>query len=258
MYCPKCGVENHEGAQLCRSCNEVLSGGSSADPILDAKTSGLAITALVLMILSLLTCGLTALPAIICGIIALVQIGNSGGQLKGKGFAITGIVAPIVMIPITAMLLAIMMPALAKTKHLAMRLVCGTQLMQLGTAMDVYAFDYDDKFPTGSKWCDLLVDEADVPSQSFVCPGAEDGSRCNYAMNENAERLGKDAPNDMVLLFETSQSGWNVVGGKDLLSTDNHRGEGCNVLLVDGHSEFVRTENLDSLNWGDEEVEGEE
>jgi prepilin-type processing-associated H-X9-DG protein len=215
----------------------------------DAKTSGLAITALVLMVLSVFTCGLTALPALICGIIALVKIGNSGGQLKGKGFAIAGIVAPVVMIPIMAMQLAIMMPALSRTKVLAQRLVCGTNIHGLGSAMQVYAFDYNDKFPTGSKWCDLLVEQVDVSPKSLVCPGAVDDSQCNYAMNENTERLGKDVPDDMVLLFETSESGWNVVGGKELLSTDNHRGDGCNVLFADGHSEFVRTENLDTLKW---------
>ncbi|MHC4486658.1 MAG: zinc-ribbon domain-containing protein, partial [Planctomycetota bacterium] len=51
MYCPKCGTENPDDAQLCRSCSWVLTSTSTTAPAPDAKTSGLAITALVLGIL---------------------------------------------------------------------------------------------------------------------------------------------------------------------------------------------------------------
>ena len=263
MYCPKCGAENPNGAGLCHSCGCDL---ANTSPI-DAKTSRLAITALVLMILGILTCGLTSLlpiidlelmipnmltcglislPAIIFGIIALVQICKSDGRLKGKEFAISAIIVPLVMI-------ALLIPVLAQASHLAKRLVCGSNVYGFGTAMYVYAYDNDDELPTGSKWCDLLIQEVDVRPQSFVCPGAEGDSKCHYAMNENAKRLGEDPPADMVLLFETSTPGWNIVGGKELLSTDNHRGEGCNILFMDGHARFIKTVALDTLNWGDDE-----
>ncbi len=53
----------------------------------------------------------------------------------------------------------------------------------------------------------------------------------------------------MVVLFET-HPGWNQSGGPEILTTDNHQGEGCNVLLVDSHVEFVDTEHhLDNLKW---------
>jgi len=253
MYCPKCGSENPEGVKLCQSCSWVISGVSTVIPAEDAKTSALAITSLVLLILAPLTLCLTALPALIFGIIALVKIEKSNGRLKGRGFAIAGIAAPVVLIPVLAMLLAILMPALGKVKHLAQRMVCSTNLQGLGTAISFYSSDYDDKFPTGSKWCDLLIDNADVSQKSLVCPSALGGDRCSYVMNENAEKLGPDAPADMVLLFETSQPVWNAVGGMELLSTGNHKGEGCNVLYVDGSTEFVRTENIGTLRWTEEE-----
>ena len=50
------------------------------------------------------------------------------------------------------------------------------------------------------------------------------------------------------MLFETVP-GWNQVGGPDILTTENHRGEGCNIVFADGHTEFVRTEDIDSLKW---------
>jgi prepilin-type processing-associated H-X9-DG protein len=257
MYCPKCGVENADGVQLCQSCSWVLAGVSAAGVSENAKTSGLAITSLVLMILSFFIFFLTALPAIIFGIVALVKIEKSGGRLKGKGLAIAGIAAPVALLPfiaMMAMMLAIMMPALGKTKLMAQRLVCGTNLKGLGNAMVVYAFDYEDKYPTGSRWCDLLAEEADVGAKSFICRGAADDGPGHYAMNENIERLGADATPDMVLLFETDEPGWNLVGGSELLSTENHRGDGCNVLFMDGHVEFVKSKDVGGLRWDENQV----
>jgi prepilin-type processing-associated H-X9-DG protein len=57
----------------------------------------------------------------------------------------------------------------------------------------------------------------------------------------------------VVLLFE-SKPRWNVVGGREILTTENHNGEGCNVAFVDTHVEFVQTEDLGSLKWTVEET----
>ena len=107
MYCPKCGAENPDGAQLCQSCSWVLTSISKTAISPDAKTSGLAITALVLAILSFFTLFLTAIPALIFGIVSLVKIEKSAGQLKGKGLAIAGIVTPVASIPIVMLLAGI-------------------------------------------------------------------------------------------------------------------------------------------------------
>jgi prepilin-type processing-associated H-X9-DG protein len=68
-------------------------------------------------------------------------------------------------------------------------------------------------------------------------------------MNKNLENVDrKSAPPDMVLVFESSP-GWNQYGGPELLTTDNHKGDGCYVLFVDGHIEFIEKQNLDELKW---------
>lgn len=54
------------------------------------KTNGLAIAALVLGLVSFATCGLTAIPAIICGHLALGQIKRTGEQ--GQGMAMAGLI----------------------------------------------------------------------------------------------------------------------------------------------------------------------
>ena len=83
--------------------------------------------------------------------------------------------------------------------------------------------------------------------QTFVCPSGDDG-RSHYAMNNNAELVDVNAPADMVLLFE-STPGWNQSGGRELLTTDNHCGEGCSILFADGHVQFVRTQDINDLRW---------
>lgn len=198
-------MQNAENAQICISCGYVLPVLVAGGMPVQVKTSGLAIAAFVLGILSLFTLGLTALPAMILGAIALVLIGKSGGRLTGTGFAITGIVIPavtMVLIP-----LAVLMPALARTRQLAFRMTCGTNLSGIGKAMTVYADDYNGELPRAggrsTEWAAstpnwsgtdrrqafdlaaddsagrasagaslyLLVKYAEVTPKSFVCKG---------------------------------------------------------------------------------------
>jgi len=100
-----------------------------------------------------------------------------------------------------------------------------------------------------NNWCDLLIEYADVPEKAFVCRSAGE-ARCHYAINPN---IKPNSPNDVVLLFET-KGGWNLFGGPEILSTENHLGEGCWILFNDGHAKFVKTEQLAELKW-DVEVE---
>ncbi len=181
MYCQKCGGENVDGAVRCAACSFEFAGSGAVAASVEAKTSRAAVAALVLGILVFFTCGITALPAIICGIVALVKISDSNGLLKGKGMAITGLVLPAVLIIIVPLPLAILLPALSRVQGSAQRVACGTNLKGLSTAMLVYANDYDDKAPTADEWCDLLMRYADVSPKSFKCPGASEGE-CHYAL----------------------------------------------------------------------------
>jgi len=252
MYCPKCGKENPDDAQLCHFCSSVLTSTPAQVQALSVKTSGMAIASFVLGMLGFCTFFITAIPAVILGIVALLKIGKSAGKLKGTGFAIAGIVVPTVSgLFVLPLMLGIMMPVLVRTRQIAFRMVCGNNMSDLGKVMLIYASDYDEKFPTPAKWCDILTEYADVNHKTFRCKGAPEGP-CNYAINKNVEKLNISSPPDMVLLFET-HPGWNQSGGPEILTTDNHQGEGCNVLFVDTHVEFVKTEDLDDLKWEPEQ-----
>jgi len=160
MYCPKCGTENPDEVQFCGNCGAAFDAGPTAAEQITIKTSGLAITSMILGILSIFTCALTAIPSIICGIISLVRIEKSGGRLTGKGFAISGIILPVATLPI--LLMAILMPALSKVRQNAFRMVCSTNLSGIGKAMLLYANDYEDELPRAggryTVWANKLVD----------------------------------------------------------------------------------------------------
>jgi prepilin-type N-terminal cleavage/methylation domain-containing protein/prepilin-type processing-associated H-X9-DG protein len=78
--------------------------------------------------------------------------------MKKRGFTLIEL---LVVIAIIALLMGILMPALAKVKQIASRMVCGTNLAAIGKAMMVYANDNDGEYvrsggkgPTGiaSQW----------------------------------------------------------------------------------------------------------
>ncbi len=195
MYCPKCGMQNADNAPTCISCGSVLPVLVAGVMPVEVKTSGLAIAAFVLGILSLFTLGLTALPAMIIGIITLVLIGRSGGRLTGTGFAVTGIVIPAVTMVLVPM--AILMPALARTRQLAFRMTCGTNLSGIGKAMILYANDFDGELPRAggrsTEWA------ASTPNWA----GADRRRAFDLAMGDSAGRASASA--SLYLLVKYAQ-----------------------------------------------------
>jgi prepilin-type N-terminal cleavage/methylation domain-containing protein len=124
--------------------------------------------------------------------------------MRRKGFTLVEL---LVVIAIIALLMGILMPALARVRQLAFRMVCGSNLSGIGKAMLIYANDYQDELPRAggrsSQWAAqtpnwlaadrrqafdlaadgsggrasitaslyLLVKYAEVTPKSFVCKG---------------------------------------------------------------------------------------
>jgi len=143
MYCPKCGTQNPDDAPVCNSCSSELPKAPKSTDELTPKMSGLAIAAFVLGILSLFTCGLTAVPAIILGVVSFVIIEKSGGRLTGTNFSVLGVVIPVCV----CLVLGILLPALFHARRTNFRMACGKNLSVIGKAMQIYANDYDGVFP---------------------------------------------------------------------------------------------------------------
>ena len=117
--------------------------------------------------------------------------------MKKKGFTLVEL---LVVIAIIALLMGILMPALARVRQIAFRMVCGTNLSGIGKAMLIYANDYNDEMPRAggplAEWSNrindplakipdnaykgkatitssfyLLVKYTDVTPKSFLCKG---------------------------------------------------------------------------------------
>jgi len=73
--------------------------------------------------------------------------------MRNKGFTLVEL---LVVIAIIALLMGILMPALARVRQIAHRMVCGTNLSGIGKAMLIYANDYDEAYPVagpiGTTW----------------------------------------------------------------------------------------------------------
>lgn len=45
---------------------------------------------------------------------------------------------------------------------------------------------------------------------------------------------------------------WNQAGGQEMLSAENHKGGGANILFADGSGGFIKKVDFNNLNWGTE------
>ena len=219
-----------------------------------AKTSGLAVTSLVMGILGFFTCGLSGLPGVIFGILGLNRIHKSRGQLGGKVMAVVGLClsgATLLLLPILAGLL---LPALARARSQARtfrdarNIQCVNNLKQLGLAVRLYSNDNKDKFPIAAKWCDTIQPDVGGQTSVFQCP-SDRGAQCTYAFNARLSGMeeGKISPNT-VMIFE-SQGGWNLSGGPELMIKQPRHGNTFSVCLADGSVQQVTPERLSQLVW---------
>jgi len=70
--------------------------------------------------------------------------------MKRKGFTLVEL---LVVIAIIALLMGILMPALAKVRAIARRLVCGTNLSAIGKSILIYANENEEQYPiAGGRW----------------------------------------------------------------------------------------------------------
>jgi len=84
--------------------------------------------------------------------------------MRRKGFTLVEL---LVVIAIIALLMSILMPALAKVRALAQRVVCGSHLKSMGNQMMVYANDFSEKYPraggANSRWAITPLWNANPP-----------------------------------------------------------------------------------------------
>jgi prepilin-type N-terminal cleavage/methylation domain-containing protein len=97
--------------------------------------------------------------------------------MKKKAFTLVEL---LVVIAIISLLMSILMPALARVRNLAYRMLCGTNLSGIGKSMLVYAHDFDERFPRAggrrSEWSTTgSIGNWDAPSENLAFDGPSGG-----------------------------------------------------------------------------------
>ncbi len=176
---------------------------------------GMAIAALVCGILGFCILGL-GLLGLILGIVAVVRANNDPVRHGGKGMAIGGICTGSVSLLIVPMMVAILLPSLARARELAKRTTCAANMRGLGVALLTYAAENNGAFPDDPA---KALTGAGIRPKNLECPSSGGQSNYRYVPGWSANDRA-----DKPVVYEP---------------IENHGGEGGNVLFVDGHSEFV-------------------
>lgn len=166
--CPKCNGENPEGARFCCSCGCDLTQVETAGQTISVKVSklalvtcagalcGLALTIVFLITISrprsrtsetdrlIFLIGLIVLGVMaILGLVSVIRIERSGGRITGRAFAIGAVLIGV----LGSLVFPVWVGIGARTRSVAFRMVCGTNLSGIGKATLIYANDYEDELP---------------------------------------------------------------------------------------------------------------
>jgi Domain of unknown function (DUF4190)/GYF domain 2 len=228
---------------------------SSIPPLLAAsesdvtpKLSGMAITSLVLGILGMFTCALTAPFGLILGIIAVTKVKNSRGALTGFGIALAGLIVSAVALMMIPIFAAMLLPALAAAKQKAQLINCVNNEKDLALAVKVYSGDHANHFPPAATWCDAIATL--VGSEKvFKCSAGNASSRCDYGFNAKLDGLDESKINPQTVEIFESDAGWNASGGSELMIGKPRHARMFVVAFADGSVQQLRESQISTLRW---------
>lgn len=220
----------------------------SAAAATPARTSGMAIASLVLGVLGLFTCGITALVGVVLGAIAMVKIRNSDNRVEGHGIALAGVIVSGVFLLLIPFCAAVMLPAFAQAKQKAQAIVCLNNEKQLSIALRIYTADHDNHLPPAATWCDAI--KANVHSdRTFKCVAAHRTGRCDYAFNAKLDGMDLSKVDPRTVLIFESDGIWNANGGQEVLLRKPRHSRMITVGLADGSVQQLSPTRLGTLRW---------
>ena len=167
----------------------------------------------------------------------------------------------LVVISIIAILVGILLPVLTAARQAAMKAGCGSNLRQIGLALDAYRGEHGERYPTARYMPapflsaipedpglpDALIDHLPDRSEVYRCPGdvggVHDLTGISYTFNAGvsgrrldrtwfAQRIGLQ-PSETPVSYDTDGNTFELEDGSQITVPAFHLRR--NLLFADGH-----------------------
>lgn len=205
MHCNRCGESNPDTSSFCSRCGQPLNSEAAAMPPPASAapavpysgvpvTDGKAVAALVLGLLTFVIWILAAVPAIVLGHLSLSDIKRSGGRLKGRGMALTGLIIgylSIVAVPFILIIAAIAIPNLLRARMAANEAGAIAEVRRINRLAADYHASHQQSYPE------------DFRSFDSASTRANDDSKHGYSFNYAGFDADGDGKSENYLLVAT-------------------------------------------------------
>ena len=129
---------------------------------------------------------------------------------RRRGFTLIEL---LVVVAVLGVLMAILLPSLRSAKRQARRTVCGTNLRQIGVAMQGYTGDNKDRYPHASFMPSNGPFPLDLDDPVYIAdvlaPYVSGNEKVFECPDDRPERVDRPAPNIGLSYFQSERSSYN-------------------------------------------------